>query len=446
MFEGPKEMSPPTVKRPAGLLNQIICPHCWEAFSPERSLWISEHADLLGDNRLGRDQQQRFLPSRFTIEGWALDAKGMACQQLACPNCHLGVPRALYEMESLFLSIFGAPASGKSYFLAAMTWELRRVLPLQFLLGFSDADPVMNRSLTEYEEAVFANVEGNNLVPLANLIRKTEVQGDQYDTVSYGTQTVSYPRPFLFSLQPQGSHPSVGKSVQYGRALCLYDNAGESFQPGADTVSSPVTRHMARSRALFFVFDPLQDARFRSRCTHPAVKAVTVKAARQEPILQEAAARIRKYTGLKQSEKHNVPLIVVLTKCDIWNDQLGEDLPEDPYLTSSGRRARVGDGAVMHAVQTAVVERRSELCRRLLLQVCPEIVTAAEGFAREVVYIPVSAIGPTTHLSKDGSQLIIRPAEASPHWVTVPITYALAKYAKGLIPRTTDKQRQDSSI
>lgn len=434
-------MAFPSVKRPAGLLNRVSCPHCWDVFPPERSLWISEHADLLGDYRLGREQQQRFLPSRFTIEGWAVDARGIACHQLACPNCHLGVPRALYEMEPLFLSIFGAPASGKSYFLAAMTWELRKVLPLQFLLTFSDADPVMNRSLTEYEESVFANSDGDSIVPLANLIRKTETQGDMYDTVSFGTQTVSYPRPFLFRLQPQEGHPNSEKSAKYGRVLCLYDNAGESFQPGADTVASPVTRHMAHSRALFFVFDPLQEARFRSRCSHPAVKAMTVKAARQEPILQEAAARIRKYSGLKQTEKHNVPLIVVLTKCDIWNDLLGEDLPSDPYISLAGTRSFVNDGAVMHAVQAAIVERRSDLCRRLLLQSCPEIVTAAEGFAREVVYVPVSAVGTTTHLTGNGSQISIRPSEASPHWVTVPITYALAKYAKGLLPRTSGKDR-----
>ena len=431
----------PSVKRPAGLLRQITCPHCWEVFPPERSVWISEHADLLGDHRLGRGQQLRFLPSRFTVDGRAVDPKGMPCHQLACPHCHLGIPRALYEMEPLFLSIFGAPASGKSYFLAAMTWELRRVLPLQFHLGFSDSDPAMNRSLTEYEESVFANADGDDLIPLASLIRKTEVQGDLYDSVSYGTQTVSYPRPFLFSLQPQDGHPNAGKSGRFGRVVCLYDNAGESFQPGADSAASPVTRHMARSRALFFVFDPLQEARFRTRCTHPAVKAMTVKATRQEPILQEAAARIRKFAGLKQTEKHNVPLVVVLTKCDIWNHLLNEDLPAEPYLNISGGQALPGDDAQMHAVQTSAVERRSNLCRRLLLQTCPEVVTAAEGFAREVVYVAVSAVGAATQLSQDGAQVSIRPAEAQPHWVTVPITYALAKYAKGLVPRTAPSRR-----
>jgi hypothetical protein len=97
-------------KRRGGLLDRITCPHCWEHFAPEKVLWISEHQDLLGDPKLGPEQQQRFLPTRFTVAGEALDARGFACQQLACPNCHLAVPRPFLEMEPLFLSIFGAAA------------------------------------------------------------------------------------------------------------------------------------------------------------------------------------------------------------------------------------------------------------------------------------------------------------------------------------------------
>ncbi len=39
-------------------------------------------------------------------------------------------PAPMMEMEPLFLSILGAPASGKSYFLTAMTWQLRRLCRL----------------------------------------------------------------------------------------------------------------------------------------------------------------------------------------------------------------------------------------------------------------------------------------------------------------------------
>src|SRR5262245_50744864 len=103
----------------AGLLKEITCPHCWQRYAPEASLWISQHSDLLGDIRLGPEQQLRFLPTRFTVDGQALDARELACQGVACPHCHLPVPRAMLEMKHVFFSILGTPASGKSYFLTS---------------------------------------------------------------------------------------------------------------------------------------------------------------------------------------------------------------------------------------------------------------------------------------------------------------------------------------
>ena len=40
-------------RRRGGLLDRVTCPHCWNHFAPEKVLWISEHQDLLGDQRLG---------------------------------------------------------------------------------------------------------------------------------------------------------------------------------------------------------------------------------------------------------------------------------------------------------------------------------------------------------------------------------------------------------
>ena len=146
-----------------------------------------------------------------------------------------------------------------------MTWQLRQVLPIHFNVAFTDADPASNRVLNECEESLFLHPDEAALVPLGNLIRKTELQGELYDTVAYGQQTVSYPRPFLFTMQPREGHPA-GDRARPARMLCLYDNAGEHFQPGQDTTSSPVTRHLAQSRAIIFLFDPTQDPRFRAAC------------------------------------------------------------------------------------------------------------------------------------------------------------------------------------
>ena len=422
--------------KPAGLLELVTCPHCWEQFAPEKILWIAEHGDLLGDPRVGPEQPARFLPTRFTVAGEALDVKGFPCHQLACPNCHLIVPRPLLEMEPLFLSIFGAPASGKSYFLAAMTWELRRVLPLEFQVSFADADPSLNRNLNDYEESVFAGTSANELVPLANLIRKTEEQGDLYDSVSYGNQTVNYPRPFLFSLQPQAAHPNAHKAQRLGRTVCLYDNAGESFQPGKDSASNPVTRHMARSRVLFFVFDPTQDSRFQRQMQ--TVPAAAPRTMRQEPILQEAAARIRRFAGLRQSERHKRPLVVILTKFDAWWSLLESELEPDPWrpVKQAGDEAQ-REARLLTCLDAPAIEQRSQRARELLLRTTPEIVTAAEGFCDDVTYVPASAVGWNIEEDTRTGLPAIRPADTEPHWVTVPFLYGLSRAVPGLIPTLT---------
>lgn len=433
-------MSTAVASRPRlALLDRVTCPHCWEHFAPEKVLWVSEHSELLGDPVLGRDQAQRFLPTRFNVDGDALDAKQFPCSGLACPRCHLGIPRPLLEMEPLFMSIFGAPASGKSYLLAAMTWQLRQVLGPNFLMSFSDADPVLNQHLNDYEESLFLNPRAQELFPLADLIRKTEEQGELYDTVTYGTQSVSYPRPFLFAMQPEEGHPNYAKASRLSRVVCLYDNAGESFQPGKDAVGSPVTRHMAHSRVLYFVFDPTQDNRFRQRMTQgentSASAGGMLKVSRQEPILQEAIARIRRYAKLRQTEKHNRPLIVILTKYDAWSHlldaMLGEDTYGEPWRPVP---AASPDAPPLHALDVARIERYSQMARSLLSRTCPEIVAAAESFAREVVYLPVSAVGWSTQVNQSNGLVSIRPADTRPFWVTVPYLYALYRWTPGLIP------------
>ncbi|MDR3632276.1 MAG: hypothetical protein P4L84_00490 [Isosphaeraceae bacterium] len=413
------------------LLARVICPHCWDTFAPEQVLWVSEHSDLLGDPLLGPEQPQRFLPSRFTVEGDALDAAGMVCRSLACPKCHLGVPRCALEMETLFLSILGAPGSGKSYFLSALIHELRRTLPAQFAINIGDVDLASNRILNECEESLFFNPAPDQLVPLGDLIPKTELEGELYETIALGNQTITYPRPFLFDLRVRPEHHKYSADAPMARLLCLYDNAGEHFLPGKDTTATPVTRHLAQSRALLFVLDPTQDPRFAAAIRavgggpRPAGKGGRVS--RQEMILHEAAARIRRYTGLSHSERHPRPLILVLTKVDQWSGLLHDADPSEPWRTLSGWN---------HAgLDIDRIEQQSSRLRQLLVQFSPEIVSAAEGFAQDVFYIATSALGEQTELDPETGFLGIRPQNIRPRWAAVPLLYALSRTLPGLIPR-----------
>ena len=139
------------------MLARVTCPHCWHVFHSYETLWVSTHPPLQGDSRLDEFAQTRFLPSRFTPAGAAIDELGSECTQLACPACHLLIPRLCIEHQPWFVSIVGAPSSGKSYFLASAVHRLRRCMPEWFGISFTDTQADFNQLLVSYEEQLFMN-------------------------------------------------------------------------------------------------------------------------------------------------------------------------------------------------------------------------------------------------------------------------------------------------
>jgi hypothetical protein len=417
-----------TVPQHGRLLAELTCPNCWHRFKPEEVLFISRHDELVGDPIVGEQAYQRFRPSRFNIAGDALDARGMTCQQLACPRCHLEIARPLIEMAPFFVSIVGAPSAGKSYFLATMAWQMRQMAS-RFGFSFADGDPTANQELQKYEQLLFTNTDPDT--PIA--IRKTDPHdGALHQTATLDGQTMTFPRPFQFTISPQPKYFDTSDRDCPFRSLVLYDNAGEHFQPGADTPGSPVTLHLAESRVAMFVFDPLQDARFRAHCSSAEPQAAAgASVSRQEVIFNEMAARIRRYRGLGQAEKHDRPLVVILAKADAWLDPAVYN--EEPLLE--------GDPA---GLSLATINRVSDHCRDLLAQHCPEMLDAVEGFARRVVFIPVSALGtsPEKVTQAETSFLGVRPRHIDPHWAYVPLLWALAMGVPGLV--RTDRNRARS--
>jgi hypothetical protein len=406
------------------LRSRVTCPHCWHGFAPDEIRWVAGHSELRGDARLGSDAPQRFLPTRFDVEGHALDVEGVACHQLACPRCHLTISRALLEMEPMFLSILGAPSSGKSYFLATMIWQLRRTLGTHFHLSFGDADPFANQILNDYEEKLFLNAKTEQLAYLP----KTEREGDLYEPVRFEERVVLYPRPFVFSIQPQEGHPRYANGRRSSRALCLYDNAGEHFLPGGESANSPGTQHLSLSRVLLFLFDPTQHLRFRQACAgqtdDPQMEREDVH--RQDQVLLEAANRIRAQSNLGQSEKYSRPLIVVVTKYDAWWSLTGQQ----PLKTEHVVKTKGG----LSALDVGVLQAISRQVRGLLLEHSPEVVAAAESFSGDVTYIPVSSLGCGPEVDPQTGMLMVRPGKIRPMWAEVPMLYALHRSVGGLIP------------
>jgi hypothetical protein len=409
---------------------KVTCPHCWHAYIPEESLWVSEHPDLIGDAKLGFEHAKRFLPSRFSVQGDALDEQGHKSTRMACPHCHLEVPRPLYQLNNIFFSILGAPACGKSYFLASLTWGLRQNLPSRFRVSMNDADASSNARLHQYEEMQF--LSGDPDKPVA--LEKTEEQGDLYDVVNMGDHSVTLPRPFMFTLQPTRKHPSYQHSQTVSKVISLYDNAGESFLPGADKSTSPVTRHLALSKALFFCFDPTQDPRFRKACEGKSDDPQMVPRAkrlerensvRQDTILVEATQRVRRHAGLREDQLHKQPLIVVVTKWDSWHKLLPDLSHKEPYKKINGQP--------IQAINVEKILKASQQVELLLEKLCPEIVATAIGFAEEVFFIPISATGRGPEVDPETGALGIRPRDIKPWWVEIPLLLGFHRSTRGLV-------------
>ena len=421
---------------------QLTCPHCWQVFATDRILWVSESPDLLGDSRLGEAAQKRFLPVKFNATAQAIDADGFACHRLACPNCHLEIPRPFLEMPPFFVSIVGAPAAGKSYFLTSMAWQLRKIMPKYFHFSFTDADPEMNLRLQQYESQQFLPGELDKIVT----IEKTEVYGDNYNTVLLKGQQVAFPQPFAFTLVPAKSHPRQGQSAKISRLLCLYDNAGESYLPGEDSAVRPVTRHLGLSDAIFFLFDPTQDARFRSACQGRASDPQMIGGAgsisdrirrspvRQESILAEMAKRVRSHRGFGIHEQQQPPLIIVMTKADAWSFLLERPFPVSVYR-------KVSDSE-LYAMKFSKIEETSVTVRNMMQRLIPEIVSAADQLSDDVTYIPVSATGCPPSVDPASGVLGFRPRDIKPIQIEAPLLCALAKLTRSIVPAVVKKENK----
>lgn len=425
------------------MLDRVTCPHCWHQFPPHDTLWVAAHPSLRGDPRLGEEAATRFLPSRFTAAGGAVDELGAECTQLACPACHLVVPRLCFEFQPWFVSIVGAPGSGKSYYLATAIQMLRRRMADWFQISFTDTQADLNQLVVGYEEQLFVNFNPTKPAPLAQLVLKTQANSlDNHSSVLMGGQSVLRPRPMMFSVRRQTKAPTPA-ATDPSRVMCVYDNAGESFMQ--ESALAPVTEHLAKAKLLLFLFDPTLHATFRTRLTAAGITVASDEPAnaiarRQHLVLTEMANRTRRHANMPAGAKTDKPLVVIVTKKDLWGQLLLKEHAGGPIAMEYKNPTPDQTKCVLRLDR---IEEHSKRLRAVLKESANEIVDAAEGFANTVLYVGVSALGGKPH--QEGSQKAwsIAPQDIKPDWVDVPLLYGLHKTVPHLIP--AGRQQQPAS-
>ena len=317
-----------------------------------------------------------------------------------------------------------------------------------FCSNFTDADPLMNRRIFDYETTLFTGSDDPN-----KLVRidKTDVAGNIYNnTIVNGTAT-QLAQPFTYTTEPMPNHPLLQQANRTRQIICVYDNAGEHFLPGMDHITAPVTRHMAKSDALLFIFDPTQDVRFRAACTEPVndpqmnptpdgMRSETqsrIHSTRQETVLTNILTQIRNLNFLPPHEKIKIPLIVVLSKYDAWQ-QLGRDRFPAKKAPQERNPWKPTTEATTNVYNADRVEQYSQILRNLLLDLIPNLVSTAESAVAQVTYIAVSATGGPPELGEADEQgirpLCYRPINVKPIWAEVPFLHAQHLVGKSTVP------------
>ena len=128
--------------------------------------------------------------------------------------------------------------------------------------------------------------------------------------------------------------------------------------------------------------------------------------------------------------------MVVVTKLDEWSHLLGPSDESEPWKTRGS----------VNAVDGEKIDRVSSSVRDILLKYCAETVTAAESFAKEVVYIPVSSLGGQVELDLQSGLPGIRPNAIRPRWVVVPILYAISRVLPALVPRVIRRSKHGGAV
>lgn len=395
----------------------LTCPTCWLHFDPGDVKHIAVHEKLKGD-KLGPAEMKRFRATRYNDSGVALDPMGIPTMDIACPLCHGRLPPDFLELKHHIISIVGAPTSGKSYFLCVLTQMLKKTLFKHFQTAFVDADPTSNIMLTTMRDTLFGSATAEQA-----RVTKTALEGDMYTRFERYGRKVMLPKPFIFNVQPQ-------KNGKGSRALIFYDNAGEHFQPGIDQTESPGTLHLAASSGIIFLFDPTYNKEFRTCLPghHDPQLKIAGHADIQDTILAEAKVRVKKVLGLDANTKLQTPLAVVVGKLDVWRELLPADSLAQPVVGSS--------------FDQNAVDENSEVVRKLMLEVCPQIVAGAEAISGNVKYFPVSSFGCSPEIigyvkDPQGREIPVlspNPSKIQPILVEIPLLWILSQIEPQLMP------------
>lgn len=309
------------------------CPFCCGRISWHDSCYIAGSPSLYGDEILliRRDIRRRYFQHQLTraSDGRLLDKAGVEPSGRACPQCRREFPPALLNARRrpIFLSLVGAPRTGRTTYLAALVHALRR--DARLAVAIETLDTCLE--LSEFAEALTRSYDPA-LPPASAQLRPALGPQDQ--------PAFAGPRPAVLYL-------SSAESKQT-EIVVVYDNPGEHYCRSVATDPAPLSlEHLRVADGILFAIDPLAHRELTvklemdgvrdpqiDRLTTPDRLPSSAPGAKSGPTPVTVLDTLWQTASNKRPRGRRgvarLPIAVLLNKSDVWLDHIRRQVQHTP--------------------------------------------------------------------------------------------------------------------
>ncbi|WP_206110222.1 TRAFAC clade GTPase domain-containing protein [Paenibacillus aquistagni] len=306
---------------PKPLFYDIVCPYCFNKFSPEEVVFRAAHSReddedyaLQEDEALNRYRDRFGLDTVYEMEAVlrpqdipeehriysdhvlvALhDRYGVTTRKRLCPHCHNELPVTAGKVPSNIISIVGASQVGKSVYMTSLIHTLQHMTADRFDAACMPLTTEISRKFrTMYEEPLFE-------------------RGD----LLASTQKEKMQEPFIFQFVFRDeSKPPL--------TLVFFDVAGEGMVD--QDYLGLHGQHIKNSAGILFMIDPLQIRSIREKIRIKYGDQPGEWTPQYDEPRDVVLTLFGDFIAYEESGKTDIPTAVVLTKSDMLNFLKEED-------------------------------------------------------------------------------------------------------------------------
>ena len=286
----------------------FICPYCFESIGRiddvhyvctdvghNKKAILEEDPEYARYHGLETHARTSHVVRAYNKRDPKCDVCGASLKRMLCPCCHNPLPYGIDRWDLNFFAVVGPRAVGKSHYIGVLIKVLEN-MSREFEWSMSPIDSKVN----DLYNKKYANT----------LFTKKQSMG-------------STPRVVLETYEPLAYTLKMYNGKVAG--VFFVDTAGEDVS--ADDYAYTIQKYISNSSGIIFLVDPLQFDYVKDR-----IGARDSNNANYTTALSVISQVFRSGNGMNVNRKLDVPLAVVMTKCDVLLKEPTNEAEEEVYL------------------------------------------------------------------------------------------------------------------